>query len=67
MVLHRMLRLLIATYFGLVSEEGFVDLCNDSLVSKHERCICVEETPAADVSQVLVHLHCTILLHCVCH
>ena len=53
-----MLRLLIATYFGLVSEEGFIDLCNDSLVSKDERCIYVEDTPAAEV---LVHLHCTIL------
>ncbi|CAI8030767.1 hypothetical protein GBAR_LOCUS17455, partial [Geodia barretti] len=49
MVLHHMLRLLIATYFGLVSEEGFIDLCNDSLVSKDERCIYVEDTPAAEL------------------
>ena len=59
----RVLKHYLITHFGLVSEKGLINLHRDSWASKHQWYISVKKTPAANVSEVLVHLHCTFLLH----
>ena len=48
---------------GLVMEERFVNLYDDSRTPKHEWSISVEETPAAYVTEVLIGLNGTLLLY----
>ena len=50
------------TDFGLVTKQRFVNLYNDSRATENEGCI-LENTPGANISEVLVCVDGTLLLY----